>query len=276
MSSLRSTWTTTTLNHSCFCPSMIGACGTVRPNRKYYPKDLVVSASSVDRGFTDYRCSPPLVAWAWKDRRIIHFLSNMYEATGPATVLRTTVSEEEVTKEEVTCRPVLPDYQAYMRGVDRGDQLIGYYNIGRRSRKWWKRVFSYIIEVAALNAYIIQKHGRPPSEHHKKKHDYLEFRYALAEELIGSFTCRTARVGRSRSLEQQQALCLDSSKSHLPLIDGPKRDCVVCLKVRDVRGLKRSEKGARHESQIRCSVHLCCTRERKCFYKYHTCVNYWE
>ena len=84
----------------------------------------------------------------------------MHEATGPATVLRTTVSEGEVTREEVTCPPVLPDHQAYMRGVDRGDQLIGYYNIGRRSRKWWKRVFSYIIEVAALNAYIIQKHGK--------------------------------------------------------------------------------------------------------------------
>ena len=73
----------------------VGACGTVRPNRKYYPKDLVVSASSVDRGFTDYRCSPPLVAWVWKDRRIIHFLYDMHEATGPATVLRTTVSEGE-------------------------------------------------------------------------------------------------------------------------------------------------------------------------------------
>ena len=54
----------------------------------------------------------------------------MQEATGPAPVLRTTVSEGEVTRKEITCPPVLPDYQAYMRGVDRGDQLIGYYNIG--------------------------------------------------------------------------------------------------------------------------------------------------
>ena len=30
----------------------------------------VVSVSSVNRGFTDYGCSPPLVAWGWKDRRI--------------------------------------------------------------------------------------------------------------------------------------------------------------------------------------------------------------
>ena len=48
-----------------------------------------------------------------------------------------------------------------MRGIDRGDQLIGFYNIVRRSKKWWKRVFSYIVEVAALNAYTILKDGLP-------------------------------------------------------------------------------------------------------------------
>ena len=44
------------------------------------------------------------------------------------------------TQVEVACPSVLPDYQAYMRGVDRGDQLQTYYNIGRRSTKWWERV----------------------------------------------------------------------------------------------------------------------------------------
>ena len=234
-----------------------------------------MKASSVERGFLDYRSSPPLVANVWKDKRVINFLLNMHNATGPASVLRTTVSEGEVTREEVTCPPVLPDYQAYMRGVDRGDQLIGYYNLGRRSRKWWRGAFSYISEVAALNSYIIHKDGMPPSE--QKKYDYLDFRYALAEELIGSFSSR-ARAGRPRSLDHQQAPRLDSSKSHLTIIDGPKRECVVCQKIREVKGLKR-EKGARHESQIRCSecdVHLCCTKERKCFYVYHTSVYYWE
>ena len=33
----------------------VGACATFRTNRKYYPKELVVSASSVERGYTDHR-----------------------------------------------------------------------------------------------------------------------------------------------------------------------------------------------------------------------------
>ena len=254
----------------------VGACGTVRTNCKYYPKDLVVSPSSVERGYMDHRCSPPLAACVWKDKRIISFLSNMHEATGPATVQRTTVSEGAVTREEVTCPPVLPDYQAFMRGVDRGDQLIKYYNIGRRSKNWWKRVFSYMIEVASLNAYIIQKDGMPPSE--RSKHDYLKFRYALMEELIGSYSSRARVAGRPHSLEHQQALRLDVTKSHLPIVGGPKRECVVCTKAREVAGQKRG-KGTRHESRIRCSVcnvHLCCNKDRQCFYKYHTLVRYWE
>ena len=87
------------------------------------------SARGKERGWYDYLCSPPLLACVWKDKKLINFLSTMHNATGPASVLRTVVSEGQVTREEVSC-PLLLDYQAYMRGVDRGDQLIGYY-IGR-------------------------------------------------------------------------------------------------------------------------------------------------
>ena len=65
------------------------------------------------------------------------------------------------TTTNVPCPPLLPDYQQYMRGVDRGDQLISCYNIGRRSKKWWKRVFSYIIECLLLHAYILEHYAQP-------------------------------------------------------------------------------------------------------------------
>ena len=65
--------------------------------------------------------------------------------------------EKDGSLRNVECPPLLPDYQAYMRGIDRGDQLMGYYNVGRRSKKWWKRVFAYLLEVSILNAYVWQK-----------------------------------------------------------------------------------------------------------------------
>ena len=71
------------------------------------------------------------------------------------------------TQVEVACPAVLPDYQVYMRGVDRGDQIQTYYNIGRRSTKWWERVFFYIVECAILNSYILDGHIRS-AEHARK------------------------------------------------------------------------------------------------------------
>ena len=44
------------------------------------------------------------------------------------------------TRTDVTCPPFLPDYQHYMRGVDRGDQLATYYNLSRRSKNGGKDV----------------------------------------------------------------------------------------------------------------------------------------
>ena len=123
---------------------------------------VVGSDRGDERGW--YYSSPPLLAYAWKDKKT-NFLFIMQEATGPTRVLKTFVCEGQVTREAVT----------FMRGVDRGDQLIGYYNISRRSEKWWKR-FGYVIEVAALNAYIIQKEGHPPT--HRSKLDCLKFRVA--------------------------------------------------------------------------------------------------
>ena len=86
----------------------------------------------------------------------------------------------------------VPDYQQYIRGVDRGDQLVGYYNIDRRSKKWWKKVFSYMIECALLNAYLLEKYAEPalndPSLRGRKKRDFLDFRLDVAEQLIGLHT----------------------------------------------------------------------------------------
>ena len=94
----------------------------------------------------------------------------------------------------------LPDYQSFMRGIERGDQLLGYYNVGRRSKKWWKRVFAYLLEVSVLNVYILQK----SSNTGEKEHDYLNFRLDLAVELVG--TSRRSQGRRPRTCWYQQEI----------------------------------------------------------------------
>ncbi len=51
-----------------------------------------------------------------------------------------------------------------MRGVDRMDQMIGYYNMGRQSKEWWKCVFTYIVECSILNAHVLFSCQNPSSQ----------------------------------------------------------------------------------------------------------------
>ena len=41
------------------------------------------------------------------------------------------------------------------------NKLGSYYNVGRRSRKRWKRVFAYGIECSVSNAYVLDKFAKP-------------------------------------------------------------------------------------------------------------------
>ena len=250
-----------------------------RENRKYYPKDLIVKATEVERGYYDYGSSGPLLACVWRDKRIIHFLTTINVAepsSEPAAVRRVTILDDQVVYQQVVCPPCVPDYQQYMRETDVGDQMMGYYQVGGRSLKRWKRGFWYLLDVALLNTYIVYTHDKVVR---KSSDRDLEFRIALAEDLIGTFTSRR-QAGRPRSLEQPQQqhmpLRLDSSQLHLPLYSDSKRDCVVCAKARVEAGLPRTV--GRHRSSIMCkacNMYLCLDKERLCYEKYHTAQIYW-
>lgn len=255
----------------------INACGTARVNRRSFPKELTTKATKDNRGHYDYKSNGPLLACTWVDKRSIYFLSAMHPAEPP---LGTTPSVKrrkvDGTQEDIACPPLLPDYQKYMRGVDRGDQLLSYYNIGRRSKKWWKRVFFYILECSILNSFVLDGHVRPVDHAccGRAKRDSLQFRFELANLLIGNFTSRK-RPGRRLSSEHAALERLNWTLGHWPVHENRKSDCVVCAGFRNRKKLPRA--GNRHESRIKCShcnVYLCVGPERDCFRKYHTCIDY--
>ena len=68
-------------------------------------------------------------------------------------------------------KPVMiHDYNIYMLGVDKLDQLMSYYGFLHKSIRWWRKIFFWILEVAVINAYIIYKslalqRGERPMSH---------------------------------------------------------------------------------------------------------------
>ena len=214
----------------CLYDKGINSCWTARPNRKHFSKELVQKKKQHKRGFHDYHSNGSLLAVRWTDNRYIYFVTTLHRAEmaadDPVTLKR---RQADGTRIDVECPPLLPDCQAFMRGVDRSDQMICFYNIGKRSKKWWKWVFSHIVECAILNTYILDSHIHP-LEHAlrgRKKWDYLSFQLQLAEELIGSLTSHK-RAGRRWSGEHTYTQRLAPEFGHWPQESPTSQCCVVC------------------------------------------------
>ena len=70
-----------------------------------------------------------------------------------------------------------------MNGVDVNDQYRSYYPPGTTSRKWWKYLLWFFVNLSMVNAYILEKLAG------KKKRRQLDFRRELpvAKQLIASY-----------------------------------------------------------------------------------------
>lgn len=64
--------------------------------------------------------------------------------------------------------------------VDKADMLKSTYELNRKSKKWWHRIFWHFLDVTIVNSFIIYKQQKPDSQMHLK-----EFRLTFADELIG-------------------------------------------------------------------------------------------
>ena len=53
---------------------------------------------------------------------------------------------------------VILQYNRYMLGVDKLDQMMCYYSFIHKSVKWWRKVFIWILELTVVNTYIIYQH----------------------------------------------------------------------------------------------------------------------
>jgi len=56
--------------------------------------------------------------------------------------------------EEVQKPVIVEQYNTYMGGVHKSDQLLSYYGFCHRTVKWWRRAFFHLVDTAIVNAYI--------------------------------------------------------------------------------------------------------------------------
>ena len=52
---------------------------------------------------------------------------------------------------------VVNSYNHNMNGVDVADQLTVFYSFVRKTRKWWRKLFFYLMEVSVVNNYLLYR-----------------------------------------------------------------------------------------------------------------------
>ena len=132
----------------------------------------------------------------WVDNNVVTMVSNVHygneivqqdrkrprQTSTNRTHLQTVWGTEAVRK--ITIPKVIDDYNHWMLGVDKIDQLIAYYRPNLRCRRTWMPMFFHGLDVVRVNSYIAcrelgwKSHKR--TDANKQHKEYLqEFIQAL-------------------------------------------------------------------------------------------------
>lgn len=66
------------------------------------------------------------------------------------------------------------EYNNYMSGVDRSDQMVSYYSSPRITCKWYKKVVFHLLDITVWNSfYIYKKHFNAPNMKFKQFRDLI-------------------------------------------------------------------------------------------------------
>ena len=234
------------------------ASGTVRTNRKHFPASLKTKKGErLTRGHCEFLYHNEITATRWYDNKDVYALSTVY--AGDMTTVRRKVGGET---RDVDCPVIICDYNKFMGGVDLADQAMCYYSVGRKTMKWWRRVFWRMHDQAITNAFVIYKANYTDSRVTPRQKGFRqELAYALTSPMLSR-----RRFGRPPSQELSRL-----TGKHFPYRTDVRRRCVVCAYKKSAPN-STNYRGTKVMTWCpKCSAHLCIG---KCFEVYHTRVKY--
>lgn len=235
-------------------------------------KDANHKTKKLKRGEWKWRVKENVGFIIWKDNKLVSVLSTAFHPKQKTSCGRT---QSDGSKKTFDCPLSITEYTKRMGGVDRFDQKRTPYAVGRKSSKWWKRIFYFLIDAAITNAYILYSSN-------KRNHSILtqkQFRLILSRELVANATFRkrsfismpkfASKKSKSAQTEQNasrqkkvfgvpEEIRFSEVGQHWPEEITTYRRCRLCSSAHNNR---------RSKIQCdRCLVPLCAV---PCFKKYH-------
>lgn len=228
------------------------SCGTVRMNRRGFPDDL--KRLKMRRGESRIRQKGNLIAAVWQDKKQVAFLSTLSSNPNEQVPVTRRLGRNELNLRQPHCAK---EYNKFMNGVDRHDQLRMSYPLGRDGKKAWKYIFWFLMNCAIVNAFIVFSTSSR-RRNSKKRYTHLDFRTELAHSLIAGFS------GRKRKGAEVENVQFDENNfaGHECVHMNSKRRCRVHL--------SRKERKETVYGCKTCGVHLC---KAGCHFLYHNQQN---
>ena len=268
------------------------ACGTMRKNRKYFPRDqLSANVKKMKRGEYLWASCKSLNAMVWIDSKPVYFLSSIHDQSLGEPVTRNKKNKEGVyEKVNTTCPQLAIDYNKHMIAVDRSDQNA-IVRKDRKQKRYYMRIFIAFLMKSIHNAYIMEGHVKQHVLQGRKKRDMLSFKEELAMQLIGNTRVSGNARGRKRqSGANEMEMRLQNVGIHFPAKgEGKDHTCIVCREKRKQWLRANPDKNPKDcptpttKTTFCCtgcepakSIYLCIKKDSNCFIDYHTKVQYWR
>lgn len=204
----------------------------------------------------------------WFDSKEVFVGSNHYSAQPPSTVRRWDKVQKKYVNVQIPAAIVA--YNKGMGGVDRCDQLLAFYRIKTKAKKWYKRVLYHFLDLALINSYILFK-----AMHEDVSMPLYEFKLDVAVSLMYGENFSSTEDIRAE-LRRQAAVQYANNGDPVgqEVTDYVRLDGVNHIP-EDVAKVGRRCKlpGCMLRSRIwckKCRVYLCIKKAGNCFEQFHT------
>jgi hypothetical protein len=143
--------------------SGVHSTGTLRVTRAGVPESVkqlvsIMKRRDVPRGTGYYVRSSSIVYICWRDNDCVTVASNSFPGHEDGTAKRKGKNQSGGHQAvDVPLPAAIKQYNRFMGGVDKSDQLISYHRVLRQCKRYWKTLWYHLLEISATNAFILQK-----------------------------------------------------------------------------------------------------------------------
>ena len=178
---------------------------------------------------------------------------------------------------EVSRPNLVTVYNQNMGGVDLQDQMIAFYRMSFKSKKYYQRMIFHLFDMTVVNAWMLYRRDAQDLGISVSKQSGLSaFKLNVAFSLMKAGKDVTKKRGRPSSaqvdLEYKRKKNAGNATKPIPQSDVRLDKIGHFALFSDYRATCKLPgcKGKVFAYCVKCEVHLCCSKKKNCFYQFHT------